>query len=777
MKIQGKFYNLTNIEHGLFDEVCDMMCHSKVEDGRKFLCAMNNVVEYCLAQQKDTEDINYHIIYLPTSPSWARELFVRFLIHKIAFTSSDKLLRIAEQKMSGPTYLPEKTTLKFKKQLKADWGYYKKIIRLFKDKTLPEKERGKSLFVLQEKDIITRKDDKNPWLEQLYTENIFDNRRNVVITSSDTAHDIESTLRQNPDDIPSIENIYIFHSQNRGKITYSYNKQQLERLNRYGAGVKNCFVFYITDRPFRLYYAQDNVKYALASNLLNCEIKKFDDFDGFITFTPDEINQIFTRRRNGNSRYIIDHPERDIFTGEIDSIFDELAHNYKLKNALSLAFSDTTRDCFLKECEINTGASLRDETMPFLNFYKQIWGDEIRPTIESHLNGYHRVAFALPNWATQEHKRALKFCFQTEYRKVSIVDFDQIKEGVDADLIVLFAYRYTDSKYKTYPNSFDPLPLLNGQKGLTIINRLTHNRYYEWNKYFYNKSYNGLFYSDFRKDVLGWNKQTFPRPLSPDIFENIDEAEADAREYMAEKCVVQFENSKVKTLTASRVVYKDGENYCISSLKELPSEEGIEIQMLDEIVDQIKDSLIKKTDNALKAEEAIRKDEVHGLTEEQISSDIELWKYLLKRKVDEFGMNNVYNTIFHEEKEISLHGFERWLDFDNPMILPRSHRSQNNLLAYLGFKLGGLYHRVVLTKKLMRNSNTRLLNSQIESLLQSILTISKVSDEDFNDLSEAHSEILTLLEVKDAAATNTLVELLDIQLKKIISIKYDSDKA
>jgi len=774
---QDKFLNLISKERELFSETCEMMLHSKVEDGRKFLCAMNNVVEYCRSQSTNgKEGVNYHIVYLPSTPSWARVLLVRFYIHKIAFTSSDEFIRIAEKKTPSTIYLPEKITPKYQKQLFAERAYYRKFIRLFKDKVLPENVGKKSLFVLQDKDVITRKQDKNPWLEQLFTDSIYDKSRNVVVTTSETAYDIETSLRKNRDNVPNIENLFIFHSQNRGKVTYSYNKQQLERLNRYGVGIKNCFVFYLTDRPFRLYHAQDNVKYTLSSNLLNHEIKKFDDFDGFITFTPDEMNQLFNRKNN-NSSYVIDSPEREFFTAEIDSYFDELAHNYKIKNALSLAFSDETQECFLEECERETGLKDWNEIMPFLNFYKHIWEDEIKPTVERKIQGCDSVAFALPNWASVEHKRALKSFFQNGTRKVFIVDFDRIKDGVPADMVVLFAYRYTDSKYKTYPNSFDPLPLLEGQKGLTIINRLTHNRYYEWNRHFYDKSYNGLLYSDFRIDTLGWSKRVFHRPLLPDIFDSIDEAEADAREYMAEKCVIQFENGKIKPLAASRAIYHNGTNYCISSLKDLPFEEGIAIQMLDDVVEQIKDSLIKKSDNNLKAEEYIRKDEAYGLTEEQISSEIELWKYLLKRKVDASSIEEAYNAIFPNDKEISLNGFERWLNFDYPMILPRSRKSQNNLLTYLGFKLGGAYHKVILTKKLMRNSNTRLLNSQIESLLQSILTVSEITDEDYSELFEEHSEILTLLEVGSAAECNTLVELLDIQLRKVISIKYDSNKA
>ena len=111
------------------------------------------------------------------------------------------------------------------------------------------------------------------------------------------------------------------------------------------------------------------------------------------------------------------------------------------------------------------------------------------------------------------------------------------------------------------------------------------------------------------------------------------------------------------------------------------------------------------------------------------------------------------------------------------MILPRSRKSQNSLLSFLGFKLGAPYHRVILTKKLLRNSNTRQLNSQIESLLQAILTVSSVSEELFEEMYEEHSEILTLLEINTVSEVNILIQLLDINLKKVRTIEYDSDKA
>ena len=774
MGAQNKFQNLIQGERGLFPSVCEMMLHSQVESGRSFLCAMNNIVDHFVNKGGSANDINYQIIYVPTSPKWARELLVRFLIHKIALTTSTRLSTLAKMKSSGPLHLPEGLSSRTKqfKLLQAERQYFFNIKRLFDGKIPTDSLANKSLFVVQDKDITTRKQDKNPWLELLYTTDIIHGNGNALVTTTQTAHDIESLIRSNRDCIPKIDNIFIFHSQNRGRITNSYNYDQLKRLNQYGMGIKNCFVFYISERPFRLYYTIDNIKYSLSSHLLNKDVRKYDDFDGFITFSPDEIDLFFKRTRLQNV-YVIDPPERIAFTAELDSYFEELAHNYKIKNSLSLAFTPESQSVFLSECNDQAGTHMEQLVNPFLNYYSQFWEDEIQKEINNYIGDSYAVAFVLPPGIDKPYKKALKQAFLSPTRKITIATYDQLKEGIKADLVILFTFRYTDIKYKSFPNSFDPIPLKNGQRGLTIINRLTHNRYYEWNKHFYDKDYNGALFSSFRKDVIGWSKKVVPRPILPDILSDIDEAEADAREYMAERCTVYFNHGQSKRLSADRVLYEDGQHYNICTLKELPFEEGMKIQMLDELVDQIRDSLVKKTDSSLKSEGYIRKDPTYNLSDDEIKSDIELWKILLKRKVDENGVEVTYNAIFPQNKEITLRSFEKWFDFDYPMILPRSRKSQNSLLTYLGFNLGSPYHRVILTKKLMKNSNTRLLNSQIESLLQSILMVSSVNDEQFEELVEEHSEILTLLEINNAVDINILVQLLDIKLKTVKDISYD----
>lgn len=777
MKTQDAFQKLINHETEFFSAVCNMMLHTKVSDGRGYLCAMNNIVDF-FCKKECEGGINYQLIYIPTCPEWARELLVRFLIHKVALSNTQKFINIAKNKTGRSLFLPEGVTSNSKKfkQIVAERNYYSKFLKLFQRDIFANNNSSRSLFVVQEKDIITRKQDKNPWLEQLYTTDIFNNNDDAIVTSDMSAYDIEGILKKNRDNIPNIENLFVFHSQNRGKITFSYNLDQLKRLNQYGVGIKNCFVFYIAEHPFRLYYAKENVKATMAANLLKREVKRYDDFDGFVTFSPDELDIMFQRECRG-SKYIIDSDERDIITTEIDTYLDELPHNYKIKNALSLAFTPETKKCFIKECKHETGFSRTDIINSFLNVYSQIWDDEIKNRLIEQMEIYNSVAFVIPPGIDKEYKRSIRKCFSSDSRKIVIKDFSQLRDGLDEDFIVLFSFRYTDDRYKTYPNSFDPLPLKNKQRGLTVINRLTHDRYYEWNKYFYDKDFNGLLFSSFRKEMLGWSKRIIQRPIMPDILSDIDEAESDAREYSSEHCTIIFESNKVKRVVSDRVLYDNGGHYFITTLKELPFEEGMKIQLLDELVGQVRESLVKKTDNNLKSEQLIRRNPVYALTEEQINSSIELWKYMLKRKVDELGVEAAYEAIFPNNKEISLRGFEKWFDYDYPMILPRSRKSQNSLLSFLGFNIGSPYHRVILTKKLIKNNNTKLLNSQIESLLQSILTVPCVSDDYFKEVYEDHSDILTLLEIRTASEVNTLVQLLDVNLKTIKSIEYDSEKA
>ena len=773
-----RFNNLIQTESPYFKKILDTMYHSKVDEGRDFLRLIDNTIIKCSQYPANcNESISLHVVYIPSCPPWARELLVRFLIHRSTLTQDKNIIPIAKKKTAGPLYLPMgmKGSSKQAKLLEEERRYYRGIIRNFPELESNDTDTKRTLFVLSENDVITRGDDKNPWLSKLYSREI-DSECATVVTTELNAYDIEEQISEyNEDNIPQIENVYVFHSQNKGKITSSYNIEQIQRLNKYGVGIKNIYIFYIAEHPFRLYYANETVKQKILSYVLKKEIKKYDAFDGFISFTPDEIDFLFHRKYQRH-KLEIDSPEREIFTTELDAVFEQMQHNYRIKNDLGLALNGQLQEQFILTLKQGEGYVPEDLLKPFFAYYVQLWKDSVKPQIDQFIAAAKHVTF-VTHRENRIFKAFLREQFGTEERYIDVKQINDIKKGVKTDCVVLFTYRYTDSIYKSFPNSFDPIPISQSQKSLTIINRLTHNNYYEWNSHYYNKDYNGFLYSDFRKNEIGWSVRNYPRPIIPDIWGDIEEAESDQRDYQVEKCAVVYENERKKEYFAStKALYlKDDETYSVSPLSDLSNTEISDLLVIDELVGVVRDSLISKSKENTSAEEIIRRDPKYGLTPEEVSSNIELWKYLLIKKIDERGVDDVYSNIFHQTPEISLPGFMRWIDLSNTMILPRSRKSQNALLTYLGFSIGSPYHRIVLSKKLLSINNSRTLNTQIEALLQSLIIQKVETKNDFDNLLEKHSDILTLLEITTAKDANALIDLLEIKLKKIVRIEYDPD--
>lgn len=762
-------------ESPYFKKVLDTMYHSKVDEGRDFLRLIDNtIIKLTQYPANCDESISLHVVYIPNCPPWARELLVRFLIHRSTLTQDKTIFPIAKRKTTGPFYLPMgvKASSKQSKTLEAERKYYRGIIRNFPELENQEPAAIRSLFVLSENDLTTRGDDKNPWLSKLYSRDI-DSESATVVTTELDAYDIEEQITEYDENkVPEIANVYVFHSQNKGKITSSYNIEQIQRLNQYGVGIKNIYIFYITEHPFRLYYADEIVKRKILSFVLKKEIRKYDSFDGFISFTPDEIDLLFHRNFQRH-KLEIDSPERCIFTTELDAVFEQMPHNYRIKNDLGLALNRQLQAQFVLALKHGEGYVPEDLLKPFFAYYGQLWNESIKPKIEQFIADSNHVTFVIHR-VHRAFKAYLRAQFETEDRYIDVKQINDVNKGFKTQCVILFTYRYTDRIYKSFPNSFDPLPISLAQKSLTIINRLTHNNYFEWNSYYYNKAYNDFFYSDLRKVELGWLARNFPRPIIPDIWGNIEEAESEQREYQAEKCTIIYENERKKDYSAStKAIYlKEDETYGVCPLKDLSDTDIKDLLVIDELVVKIKNSLVSKSKENTSAELIIKKDPKYGLTPDEINSNVELWKYLLIKKIEKLGIDVVYSDIFHQSPEISLHGFERWTDVNYPMILPRSRKSQNALLTYLGFTIGSPYHRIVLSKKLLSINNSRTLNSQIEALLQELITNSM---HDFDSLFEKHSDILTLLEITTVADANALIDLLEIKLKRIVRIEYDTD--
>jgi len=775
-----QFKSFANSESIEFTSILEIMFHKKKEDGRRFLNLINNVVNYHLSLPNTSDEINYHIIHIPTCESWARELLIRFLIHKMALHLNRTTIDRLRSTIRKTIIVQEgKIGSKEAQQFRARNKYLRQLLNILKDFNIPEDGR-KSLIVTKEQDLISKKADKNPWINEFFSDEIINDSHNLILSTTTTAHDLEKIIQGiEKENIPTIENLFIFHSPNKSRVTNSYSKNQLERLNEYGLGIKNCFIFSLSEKPFQLYHTIDNIKNGLSSAILQKTISKYDDFDGFITFTQTETNYLFGRKPNQETIFI-DCPERTVFTQEIDQFIDNAPNNLKLKTELSLSFSDKLQDIYLHNMASEIQDFSKDLCSNFFSLLRQVWDNEIYNQIEKFIGNSSSVAFVLPNDIPKPVKHSLTHLFLGNNRKINYVSFYDLKKGINAERLVVLQYRSANGYYKPYPNSFDPIPLKNNQSALIIFNKLTHNNYYEWDNYWYSKSYNGLLFSKFRKDALDWKMQQFQRPTSQNVKDFIDVAENEARIYETEKCKIYYKGrpQPKECLACERVIYEENNLQCIAEIRSISGLKNISIQMIDDIVEQVKSFILKKSEENTNAEKIIRSNSKFNLSDTEISSSTELWQFLLKREVINNDEKTVYNNLFSqipENERISLSTFSQWYNIDKSIILPRSRKHQNLLLTYLGFDINSAYRHIIIKKKSTNINDTRLLNSQIEALLRKSL-FKRIEENDFNSLGESHSDIFTILDIKNIGDLNALISLLEISLTPIDHIEYEQDE-
>jgi hypothetical protein len=773
--ITQQYKDFASTESPYFSLILDAMYHTKKEEGKLFLNLMNNIVDYCINTNIQNGAINYQIIHLPNCSDWARELLIRFIIYKTTLTFNQTTIKRFTKSIQNVIVKNDRKEIKL---IQDRNKYYRKLSKIFNTNEIPD-NNSKSLIITKEQDLLVKKSDKNPWIYDFYTEKITDKEHNLILSTNITAFELEKTIKLlEKGDIPNIENIFIFHSPNKSKVTNSYNKTQLERLNRYGFNIKNCIIFSLSDQPFKLYHTIDNIKCRLASSVLNKTVNKYDDFDGFITFTQRESEFLFNKKINQET-YFIDCKERSFFTSEIDQFLDYLPNNLKFKNNLSLSFNNNLQNCFVESVEKEIKGFSKALCADFFNLLKELWFNEIKNRIEKFIGNSQKVGLVIPKNTPKTIKNELLSQFQKYDRKIKFYCLEDFNSNINSEKIIILQYRYTNKFYKSYPNSFDPLPLNDDQKVLNVLNRLTHNDYFEWNTYWYNKDLNGLLFSKFREEKLKWKKKFFSRPVLPEVLDYIDEAENEAKAYQTEKCKIYYKDgSRPKEyLACERVIYKENDSFHIAELKDISNLENIQIQRIDEIIDQVKSFISKNTEDKTRSEIYLRRDPKFKLTETEIHSTIELWKFLLKREIERLGEEVVYEAIFanmSENERISLNTFKQWYDFENTMILPRSRKHQKALLGYLGFDLKSAYFLIMIAKKISNIQNSRFLNSQIETLLRKSL-VKTINEKIFDSLSNSHSDIFTLLDIKSIEDLNALIGLLDISLTPIQRIEYDQD--
>ena len=777
--ITPEFEYLVKTESKDFSSILDVMMHSKKEVGRQFLNLMNQILDYYLYSTRSNEGINLQIIHIPTCEPWARELFLRFLIHKIAlFHNKTTLERFKQESTKTITCSDNKET----KRLQERNKYFRSVLKSFKTNQSIKSNDSTNLIIVKENDLRSAKDDKNPWLFEYAVDvrKISDRRYNLCIDSDVDTNSLKSVYEE--DEILSLENIFIF--QTRNKVTRTYSRNQLDRLNRFNANIKNCFVFSFSEEPFILDKIKSKVKSRLISIYNQTAVTKYDDFGGFITFNKYESDYIFKRESNTQT-LILDPDEREYFSDEMEVFIETITPNLRFRNQLCLCFNQKLQ----KEISVKI-SELTPDFMPemcsnYFSTLSQIWSNEIIPTIKEFIGNRCAVAFIVDKDTTVSARNQIIELFQKQNTQFSFYSIDslknkKVKDSITADKIIIFQYRSPNGRFNYYPNILDQLTLNKKQEALIIINKLTHFNYYDWDIYGYRKSLNALLYSNFRKDILDWKYLKLSQPQSENIKNYLDEDdEVNNHNYQVEKCKVHFKGSiRAKELPlCENVIFSHNGKRSIDEIRTILELTDVDIQQLDEVTDIIKMFISQRIEENNNAELTVRKEPKYNLSLDEIKSTTELWKILLKRKVDSQSPLIVYNEIFKNTpptERISLNAFNQWYNLDRDLILPRSNKDKKAILEYLGFEPTNAYRKIINKKKLSSINGSRKMNSLIENFLKDYL-FSENNEETFNQCKNIYADLLELIDsntLNDFVALKQMI-IQEIDLKPVDSFEYD----
>lgn len=563
-------------------------------------------------------------------------------------------------------------------------------------------------------------------------------------------------------------------------------KTYLDNFVKAGSGLRNVFIFRFSRKPYRLRRLLD-IKNMMKDNKLR--IHSNDDSYDFISFNYDEAALLFNHNKPAICNLVIggDHDDtRQDFELLFNDSINSLDGKYILRrNEVAMC---STEEMTNRSKEILTSEAEIDETIlsQIFTINRELW-EQQSTTILTHFLDESDVCVVVGNYIDEMLKDQFKNWLIQQYdvENVQFASFGDLKgklvngkyqNSIQCKRIIVLSFRndYTENIFHKYPNSFDPICINEEQKALVVSNLFILRPYYDWGQYNYTKALKKTLKSEFRKEKMTLMVNDLERPHN-ELLEDYYDEDNDRNYRQIQQATIYYSDGGSRSFSKSEwMLYQNKDEECtilpLSDLADLYSDstEGLSVQPISVLVNVItNDYLEKKRAEDTKSEKLFKVLPIYSLTDEQINNNIQLWKILLQRKIEERTITVVYNELLsHFEKDIKFSSFSKWPDEEYG--LPRNNQMQEYLIRnYLGIK--DPYLRVVRRLKAKSRNNTEAINANIRHFL-SVGLLSSNYIETFKLLNEETRDLLSLDSADDVKALIDLVSE-NIKLDPIKSIK------
>lgn len=793
-----EFNKILQLQDSNFESILEIMKLKKnaneVEAVRNLLCVTNYVIDCFM--DRDDDDLKIPVVYFPISTNLAQELCEDFVVLKMGMFSSKSWKNEVVKKLSKPFEISINVNTPKKKRLAIDNKKYEKKLKEILNRSINEyTECGKSLIYSEnllksynEYSQSSGRYNSSTVNKYWYLKYAISGKQpfnsdnsplSLVYGDEDEFYNSICEEKNN-----RVENIIVFPSKTPdGRYSNfcaeSFQKPYLDDFIESGCGLKNVFFFCFSRKPYRLrrlYDFKDKMRNYL-------QVFEGDSYE-FISFTHKEALDLYGKEDDTYLKINLGYENNDI-QSDYELIFDDLTNGLQRsvsrRNELSICFKEELSNDYLKKFLKETEA---DENIlkEVLKINNRLWDEDVE-TEFSHFVYNEEVFIITGNDVDKKLKYSCGSLLKRRYhaKKVLFGTFVDLRgylnragiyeNKIQCKRIIIMSFRndYTDSIFHKYPNSFDPYCINKDQQLLEISNFYYLRQYYEWGRYNYTKAIQKVINTNFRKNKMKYNLDTYKKPTHV-LPEDTYELENDTNVYKTVKRIkISYQNNTSQEFPKSEwMLFKYNKHMGIKTLSELyelsDSANDLHIQPLSPLVRRIYTKCIEEErENDNRQERIFKEQELYDLSQDEINSDRQLWKILLEKKIKIKGYKNVYEEIMenlNEKDRVDYNWFKKWLTPEYG--IPNKRKVQKFLIEiYLGIRPP--YLNLIRRIKERTKSETEEIYIKIRHFLNVSLFNNNLEDV-FNLLSD---EIKELLEINSTSDIERVLE----NVKSIIKLE------
>lgn len=751
----------------------------EVDGVRNLLLTVNLIIDYFINRKDD--ELRVPVVYFPICQPYSQELCEDFVCLKFGCYSSEEWKSFLYDKLKQDhIYVPyDVKTKKQKLLLMENYKFEQDFCSIIKESIKDNSRKSSGITLLYSEYIKKCFDEyneaKKPWNSKTVNKYWYLSNTVSGLKDSSCSSCPLKLVTSDVDDFyytfikVKIENIVVFPSKTADGhyskfCANTLQKPYFDDFVDAGTGLRNVFFFSFSRKPYMLRRLLD------FKQIMKERVQINDDTFEFISFTHEESLLLNGAWKQNQQRLMLG---KDMNESQMDyeALLDDMTLGLDRyifrRNEIALCISDESKSYYEDKLAEEIGV---DEHLicEIFDINRKLWSESIDSFLRHFV--YHEDVFVVFGYGIALE---LQYMFndvlinQYQARNVSFGTFDDLRgyqnngeyvNEIQETKILVMSFRndYTESIFHRYPNSFDPYCINKGQKLVEISNYFLLRSYYDWGKYNYGKAIRSILKSEFRDSemkpiLIEYKKPT--KKLPEDTRE--EELDRNTNRSVPQIYVTTIDNVRHSYGKSEWMLYEYNGSQGIVPLSDLcdiyESYENLRIQPIAPLVKSIVKNRIEAERNKdTKSERWFKEQPSYGLSQEEINSNIQLWKILLAKRVKQKSERDVYDEImsnFNERYIISFHSFKRWMDPDYG--IPRARKMQKYLIEdYLGIRPP--YIKVIRRIKERTKSDTESVTISIRHFLNLTL-LSSDYVKVYSTLSEETKDLLGISDAQDIA--------------------------